>query len=203
MIRSPHDIMTPAATSTGDAPLTTGRLRRARLRLWWRMRAEDGNATMEFAIIFPIFVFIFVSAVELGFITLRHTMLDRAVDLTVRDIRLGTGTAPQYEQIRDIICDRAAVIPDCRDNVKIEMIRKDLRAWTPPPADYDCINHAEQVQPVRSFTNGMDNEMMLLRICAMFRPIFPLSGLGRDLKASSTNGYRAMITSTAFVQEPS
>ena len=94
------------------------------------------------------------------------------------------------------------MIPDCRDNIKIEMIRKDLRAWTPPPADYDCINHAEQVQPVRTFTNGMANEMMLLRICAMFRPIFPMSGLGRDLKASSTNGYRAMVTATAFVQEP-
>jgi hypothetical protein len=176
--------------------------RTRRRGLWQRLRREDGNATVEFAILFPIFVFIFVSAVELGFITLRHTMLDRAVDLTVRDIRLGTGQAPQYDQIRDAICDRAGVIPDCRNNVKIEMIRKDLRAWTPPPADYDCINHAEQVQPVRTFTNGMENEMMLLRICAMFRPIFPMSGLGRDLKASSTNGYRAMVTATAFVQEP-
>jgi hypothetical protein len=164
--------------------------------------SEDGNATLEFVILFPMFVFILVSAVELGFITMRHTILDRAVDLTVREIRLGTGNAPQYEDIRDAICDRAPVIPDCRQNVKIEMIRKNLRAWTPTPADYDCVNHAEAVQPVRTFTNGMQNEMMILRICAMFKPIFPLSGLGRDLKASGRNGYAAMVSSTAFVQEP-
>jgi hypothetical protein len=171
-------------------------------RLWRKARRDEGNATIEFVILFPMFVFLLVSAVELGFITMRHTMLDRAVDLTVRDIRLGTGTAPQYEQIRDTICARAPVIPDCQSNVKLEMIRMDLRNWQPPPADYDCIDHSEQVQPVRTFTNGMENEMILLRICAMFQPIFPLSGLGRDLKASSKNGYRAMVTATAFVQEP-
>lgn len=163
---------------------------------------EDGTATLEFAILFPAFIVILISSVEVGFITMRHTLLDRAVDLTVRDIRLGTGTAPQYDEIRDTICERAGAIPDCQNNVKIEMIRMDLRNWTPPPADYDCINHAEEVQPVRTFTNGMQNEMMLLRICAMFEPIFPLSGLGRDLKNNNESGYTAMISSTAFVQEP-
>ena len=171
-------------------------------RLWSHARREDGMATIEFVILFPIFFFLLVSSVEIGFITHRHTMLDRAVDLTVRDIRLGTGSAPQYEQIRDAICDRATVIKNCHDNVKIEMIRMDLRAWVPPPADYDCIDHAEPVQPVRNFVNGMQNEMMLLRICAMFEPVFPLAGLGRDLMKVSTNGYVAMISATAFVQEP-
>lgn len=170
-------------------------------RLWGRAKREDGNATIEFAILFPLFITVLVSAVEVGFITFRHTMLDRAVDLTVRDIRLGTGSAPQYEDIRNAICERAAIIPDCQNNMKIEMIRMDLRAWTAPPADYDCINHAEEVQPVRTFVNGMQNEMMLLRICAMFEPLFPLGGLGRDLKNSSDTGYTAMISSTAFVQE--
>ncbi|MFU8883216.1 MAG: TadE/TadG family type IV pilus assembly protein [Rhodobacterales bacterium] len=171
-------------------------------RLWRHARREGGNATIEFVILFPMFVFLLVSSVEIGMITYRHTLLDRAIDLTVRDIRLGTGSAPQYEDIRNTICDRAAVIPNCRDNVKIEMIRMDLRAWAPPPADYDCIDHAETVQPVRTFTNGMENEMILLRICAMFEPIFPLAGLGRDLKTNSANGYTAMVSATAFVQEP-
>jgi hypothetical protein len=184
-------------------PHDTQNVRRGWLsRLLRRARRDEGNATIEFVILFPMFVFLLVSAVELGFITMRHTMLDRAVDLTVRDIRLGTGSAPQYEQIRDTICARAPVIPNCQSNVKLEMIRMDLRNWQAPPADYDCVDHAEEVQPVRTFTNGMENEMILLRICAMFQPIFPLSGLGRDLKESSVNGYKAMVTATAFVQEP-
>ena len=53
--------------------------RRRRFRLWPRARREDGNATSEFVILFPMFVFILVSATEIGFITLRHTMLERAV----------------------------------------------------------------------------------------------------------------------------
>ena len=175
-------------------------------RIWRRtLRAslrEHGNATIEFVILFPLFVTLLVSSVEIGMITYRHTLLERAVDLTVRDIRLGTGTSPQYEQIRDTICDRAGVIPDCKNNMKIEMIRMNLRSYVAPPADFDCINHAEEVQPVRSFQNGMENEMMLLRICAMFEPLFPFSGLGRDLKRNTPNGYAAMISTTAFVQEP-
>ena len=85
-------------------PFRPGRLVNALRRL---ARREDGTATLEFAILFPAFIIILVSAVEVGFITMRHTLLDRAVDLTVRDIRLGTGTAPQYAQIRDTICARA------------------------------------------------------------------------------------------------
>ena len=165
-------------------------------------RREDGNATIEFVILFPIFITLLVSSVEIGFVTFRHTMLERAVDMTVRDIRLSTGNPPQYEQVRDAICERAPVIPDCQSNLKIEMIRMDLRAWTPPPADFDCINHEENVQPVRSFQNGMQNEMILLRICAMYKPIFPMSALGRDLRAGNASGYAAMTTATAFVQEP-
>ena len=166
------------------------------------LRREDGNATVEFVIMFPLLMTLLITSVEIGSITFRHTMLDRAVDLTVRDIRLGTGTAPQYEQVRNAICERASVIPDCQKNVKIEMIRMDLRAWTPPPADYDCVNHVEEVQPVRNFQNGMENEMILLRICAMFQPIFPVSALGRDILKINATGYSAMISSTAFVQEP-
>ena len=81
-------------------PARSSRLARGLRRFDGR---EDGTATLEFAILFPAFIIILVSAVEIGFITMRHTLLDRAVDLTVRDIRLGTGTAPQYEQIRDTI----------------------------------------------------------------------------------------------------
>ena len=172
----------------------------AGLRRW--IRREDGNSTIEFVILFPIFITLLVSSVEIGIVTLRHTMLDRAVDLTVRDIRLGTGAVPQYSAIRDKICDRAALIPDCKQNIKIEMIRMDLRAWVQPPKAFDCINHAEAVQPVRTFQNGRQNEMILLRICAMYKPVFPMASLGRDLTKDNQSGYAAMLTTTAFVQEP-
>ena len=175
---------------------------RNRSRLRRCLHREDGNATIEFVILFPIFVGLLVSSVEIGIVTMRHTMLDRAVDLTVRDIRMSTGMAPQYAQVRDTICNRAQVIPDCQNNLKVEMIRMNLRAWTPPPAEFDCVNHAEEVQPVRNFQNGTSNEMILIRVCALYKPIFPMAGLGRALSNSTPSGHAAMLSATAFVQEP-
>ena len=55
---------------------------------------------------------------ELGFVTMQHSMLDRAMDMTVRDIRLGTGTAPQHDDIKDMICARAGFIPDCDTSLR-------------------------------------------------------------------------------------
>lgn len=176
--------------------------RKVRRGVQRKARVEDGNATIEFVILFPLFLTLLASAAEIGMITYRHTMLERAVDLTVRDIRLGTGSAPQYAQIRDTICTRAPIIADCQANMKIEMIRMDLRNYVAPPAEFDCIDKAEEVQPVRAFENGMENEMILLRVCAMFTPLFPFAGLGRDLKESDDSGFVAMVSSTAFVQEP-
>lgn len=177
----------------------TGRM--TGIRRW--CRREDGNATIEFVILFPMFMILLISSVEMGMITLRHTLMDRAIDLTVRDIRLSTGQspAPQHDEIRDLICERAAIIPECTLNLKVEMIRMDLRAWADPPARFDCVDREQPVQPVSQFVNGSENEMMLIRICAMFKPVFPLAGLGRDLQTDAA-GYVAMVSSTAFVQEP-
>jgi len=52
---------------------TPGIVRRLR-RL---VRREDGNATVEFMIIVPIYLMLMVMSLELSFITLRQTMLER------------------------------------------------------------------------------------------------------------------------------
>ncbi|MFD1508934.1 TadE/TadG family type IV pilus assembly protein [Lacimonas salitolerans] len=164
-------------------------------------RAEDGNATIEFVIMFPIFIALTLAGVEMGIVTMRHVTLERAVDLTVRDIRLGTGTAPQHDEIKDIICDRAAMVPQCKSNLKLEMIRVDPQNFTPPPTVPDCTDQSEEVRPPRQFTNGMDNEIMIMRACAKFQPFFPLSGVGRKLTKDNA-GYAAITVTSAFVQEP-
>lgn len=164
-------------------------------------RDEAGNSTIEFIIMFPLFIFLLLAGIEMGIIAVRQATLERAVDLTVRDIRLGTGTAPQHDQIKDLICDRAVMVPQCKVNLRLEMIRIDPRAWVAPPAVPDCTDQSEEVAPVRSFTNGMDNELMVLRACAKFKPYYPLSGIGRELTKDNA-GYAAVTATTAFVQEP-
>lgn len=164
-------------------------------------KSEDGHATIEFAITFPAMLFLLLSGVELGMVTLQHSMLERAMDMTVRDIRLGTGTAPQHDEIKDLICERAGFIDDCNANMRLEMIQVDPRNWTTVPADADCIDNSEPVAPVRSFVNGRDNELMILRACAKIDPVFPTTGLGANFQKDGA-GQFSLVSLSAFVQEP-
>jgi len=164
-------------------------------------RAEDGNATVEFALVIPAFLMILMSTVELGLITIRQTMLERALDQTVRDLRLGTGADQQHDDIRDSICVRSGFIDSCDTSLRLEMVQVDPFNWTGIDASPDCINTVEEVQPVRSFINGQSNELMFIRACMKFDPIFPFWGLGDSLSKDET-GRVSLFASTAFVQEP-
>lgn len=163
-------------------------------------RDENGSATIDLAIMFPLFIMAMMASVELGFISIKHMMLERALDLTVREIRLGTGSAPQHDKIKQDICNRAPMLEDCETNLRLEMVRLNLRTWTAPPGDIDCVEKSEVVNPVRSFSHGNVNELMLLRACALFEPLIPSSGLGKALDKEA--GFAAMIAQSAFVQEP-
>ncbi|MEY8839857.1 TadE/TadG family type IV pilus assembly protein, partial [Cribrihabitans sp. XS_ASV171] len=150
----------------------------SRLVSLWRAfrKQEDGNATIEFVIIFPALLVLMLSGVELAFVSLNHAMLERAVDMTVRDIRLGTGRAHDHDDIKDVICERAGFIEDCASNLKLEMIRLDPYANVSIPVQPDCTDTSDEVKPVRSFVNGQSNELMVLRACAKINPVFPTSG---------------------------
>jgi len=166
---------------------------------------ETATATVEFAILFPAFVTLLLSSVELGMYTMRHTMLERGLDMAVRDVRLGTGSMSDdqagHDELKTAICGYAGFIPDCENNLKLEMLPLDLRTALTFPNDFDCVDRSEDLNPVRSFTNGAENELMLLQACVQFDPIFPTSGLGSDLSVDSS-GMASMFATSAFVQEP-
>ncbi len=164
-------------------------------------RSEDGSATLEFAITFPAMLLFMLSGVELGMITLQHSMLERAMDLTVRDIRLGTGANLQHDDIKDRICARAGFIDNCGANLHLEMIQVDPRNWADIPAVPTCTDQSEEVAPVVNFVNGQENELMIMRACAKISPVFPTTGLGKNVTKDGA-GQFALVSISAFVQEP-
>lgn len=165
------------------------------------VRNDSGSSTIEFAITVPAMLLMLASAVDMGFVSLRHGMLERAMDQVVRDIRLGTGSAPQHDQIKDEVCARAGFISDCSNSLRLEMILIDPSNWVLPQSPVDCVDKSEEVSPVRTFHNGSDNQLMLLRACAKVEPVFGDWGLGKNL-VKDGNGDYALVSSTAFVQEP-
>lgn len=164
-------------------------------------KQEAGHASIEFAIMFPVFFFILLSSIELGVMTVRSALLERALDVVVREIRLTTGTAPSHQALKEKLCNETNVVPDCLTNLALEMYLVDPRAWTDIPAKATCTNRAEEVDPVVSFSNGMDNELMILRACAKFNPMFTAIGLSSLLQRDAA-GDSAIVAKSAFVQEP-
>jgi Flp pilus assembly protein TadG len=171
-------------------------------RLLTKFRKDDsGHASIEFVIMFPLFFWIMVSSIDIGLVTMRSALLERALDVVVRDIRLSTGTAPDHDEIRRRICAANAVVKDCENNLMLEMQIVDMRAWTDLPQQTTCTNQAEETQPATTFENGLDNQLMVLRACAKITPMFGDKGIGPYLHKDS-NGDVAIVALSAFVQEP-
>lgn len=170
-------------------------------------RSEDGSATVEFAILFPAFMMVFLASFESGLLMTRQVMLDRGLDLSVRAVRLGTTTPGPVgvDELKTMICNGAGIIPDCLQNVKVEMRPLDPFAGitnaTSIPRQADCVDRDDPVIPERNFQNGTSNEMMILRVCALFDPFFPTATLGQRIATENGNAY-ALIATSAFVMEP-
>lgn len=166
-------------------------------------RNEDGSATVEFVILFPIFMAIFCAAFEVGLLMTRQVMLEHGIDKTVRAIRLGT-TSPGPVDVTDIktmVCNGAAIIPDCMAQLKVEMQPLDPRALVNIPTRADCVDRNDPAVPSRTFVSGTQNQLMILRICLLIDPLFPGTDFGFQLPEHSGGG-TAIVAATAFVMEP-
>lgn len=162
---------------------------------------EDGSASIEFVILFPIFMVLFMSTFEAGLLMTRQVMLERAVDISVRGLRLGTWSPPTHEELKRNICNLAGILPDCMNNMLIELQPVSTSTWTPLPAVATCRDNDEPIQPVTTFNGGDQNEMMIVRACATMKPWFYATGLGLRLPLIDSENY-ALVSSSAFVNEP-
>lgn len=167
-----------------------------------RARCEKGTATLEFVILFPVFISIFGSAFEAGLYTTRQVMLERATDIAVRDLRLGTSTVATYQDLKARICNVAGIIPDCMNAVHVELAPVSTTDWNMRTGATACIDRDEDITPVTSFTQGGSNELMLVRVCAVVQPMSPMTGLGLKMPKVNASDY-ALIAASAFVNEPS
>lgn len=172
-----------------------------------RLRAfglgERGVATVEFVVVFPFFVTVFLSAYEVAIMNIRAVMLERAMDIAVRDIRLnGWKDDIAHDDVRYRICESAMLIPDCLDVTKIELTRVDRDTWTTNlELTSDCQDREDEIKPPKNFSNGTENDFMLIRVCSVADAVFPTFGVGRSIPKDEKGGY-VLIASSAFVNEP-
>ena len=171
----------------------------SRLRRW--LLEESGNATIEFVIVVPVVFMMFASSMESGVHSIRQVLLDRALDLTVRDVRVGFLPSPTHEELTARMCEYSLIIPNCKQDVRLEMIVADPRDWKPISASVSCRDREEEDPPEITLANGANNELMILRACVLFDPVLPGGGLGRKLEVVEGTGY-AITSTLAYVLEP-
>lgn len=175
------------------------RLRRSAARF---RGGEAETTSVEFVIMFPLVILLMCFAFEAGVLSTRQALLERATNLSVRELRLRPADPPSYAEMVQLICRNALIIPDCENALHIELTAVDTETWDVAPNPVACRDRDNDYTPQIVYDDaGGGDRMMLLRVCAVFRPLFPTAGLGAALAKVSESDY-ALVAANLFVSEP-
>lgn len=172
------------------------------------LKDDSGEAAIEFLFIFPIIFLIFTAAFESSMYMARYAMFDRAVDQTVRQLRLGTMVNPTHQNLKRTICESGMMIESvqtCIDTMRIWMqpVNTGTFAMVAPPRS--CVDRSQPIvtdePPANEYSVGTDNDIMLMRICMKGDPMFPTTAVSVKMPVD-TDGSYVMLVTTTFVNEP-
>lgn len=164
-------------------------------------RREEGTSTIEFVILFPVFILLLLVGIEAGVMMTRHAMMERAVDISMRDLRLGLDPEPTHQKLKESICQNAVIVPGCMENLLLELAPINTTTWALPPQPPACIDRTDDIEPVLNFVAGAGNQMMMVRACLVIDPMFPTTPLGLRLPLDASGGFQ-MTSASSFVNEP-
>ena len=165
--------------------------------------AEAGTATLEFLVIMPAFFFFIANSGEAMTILARGALLDRTLDVTMRDLRLGNLEGVTFDEFREAFCENSIGIPDCMKAVAIELRPLNKANVDSMSKSIQCRNRGEKIEPALSPVQaGNANQVMLVRVCASYEPMFPkYIGIGAALPKDENGDYR-MVSLSSYVREP-
>lgn len=170
------------------------RLRRQLRRF---LRNESAVVAAEWAIAFPLYFGLFLWSMEVAYMMTRTSMLDRSLDMVVRDLRLGRlGTAnPSVQFLEERVCSRTTLFPDCMESLTLEFTNVNLTTFAMPNTDLPCVLRTPEIKAGRggqTYNVGAANDLMVVRACMLVDTIIPFDGpIIYRLNANS-----------AFVNEP-
>lgn len=168
-------------------------------------KGQDGNATIEFVIFFPALMALFLMGFESGYYMLRNVMLERSVDISIRDVRLSNNALPDFEDLKKTICKNARILADCEDSIQIELQPVDTKPGEVAKlrAETLCRDVTSKEDPLdfTTYDIGSQNQMMLVRVCALSKPLFPSTRYSAGMVKDTAGNY-AIIATAAFVTEP-
>lgn len=169
------------------------------------LRDESGNATVEFVFMVPLVFAMFFASFESGYMVLRAALLERSLDMTVRDLRLGNLKNPTVEFLQQRLCSRTDMFEDCERSLTIELTRVNGGFTNLPAADAICERRSVEIQAgiqANTVNTGQENELMVVRACLVVDSLFPSAFMGVDIAMADADGTYALLATSAFVNEP-
>ncbi len=170
---------------------------------------EDGSiATIEFLFWFPFFVYVAWSGIDLGMMSFNHANLERALDETIREVRLNRlpdgETDWDHDLLKDMVCDRTYFVSDCSNQMALEMTRIDPRVGNQLNPDPICVDSPADLRPLDPavFQAGTSNELMIIRACLEVEPLWGFTMVGDLVRQNGANGQWELQSTTVFVHEP-
>jgi Flp pilus assembly protein TadG len=176
-------------------------LARFKTHIFRVLKREEGTAAIEFVICIPVIMTIFIASIESGVLMTRYIMLERSVDMVMRNLRLGEYPNPTSEFLKARICERAVVLQNCEDNITIALEPISTTSWAFPARNAGCVDRANNISPSVTYNPGSAHEIMMVRVCVTQDAMFPTTGIGLNLPKDPSGGY-GLIATSAFVNEP-
>lgn len=165
-----------------------------------RWRADDGAVTVEFVIIFPFVLGLLLMSVDAGITQLRQVFLHRAVDIAIREVRLGR--VSESDSMADLICARTAMLPRCRQRIAVEMQPIDTTTFVGLDEPNQCVDRETEITPAVTFNPGAgEQELMLIRVCVIADPFVRVTGYVSALPINADGDY-VLVSNSVFVNEP-
>ena len=165
-------------------------------------RSEEGSSTVEFCMWVPFMMFFLASMVEASTFMMRWMLLDRSLDIAVRELRLRTTNPPTFDELRQMLCDNMR-LPDCMNSLHLELSIVDQATWSGLGDAPLCRDRSQPIIPVteKNIPASLPNQFMTIRACALMEPLFGKVGIGAILPKDS-NGELQVLAYSAYVQEP-
>ncbi|WP_289041498.1 TadE/TadG family type IV pilus assembly protein [uncultured Aliiroseovarius sp.] len=170
---------------------------------WRRFRARDGNATIEFVMWFPLFLTLFLTSFELSIYGMRSMMLERAVDLNVRGMRLGNKRPNTVDEFKLNVCNETILLGDCLREISVDVRRIDTTSWALPTDAIGCVDRTQDYKDPENveYGPGGSGDLLLIRVCVNKSPFFGTTPWVMGLPRDPSGGVSIVALST-YVNEP-
>jgi len=171
-------------------------------RLMRRLRREDGAVTIPTIFWLPLFFMIMLAGVEMMVTNLRQILLERAVDVATRELRIGNIVNLTHDELKQKVCSAIRFVPDCTENLAIEIFPVDTTTWAFSNTNATmCTDSSstEELNPTLDY--GSSNQLMVVRACLKLKAMSDMDPLGAAL-VKDASGRFALVAMTAYVNEP-